>query len=116
MGLSIQLRSGSSIGVDDFVIPEEKPSIIDAAEKEVKSIESQYESGLVTQGERYNKVIDIWSRANEKVAKAMMTKISTDQVIDSEGKELIKLHLILYLYMQILVLEAHLLRLDSFLE
>ena len=74
LGFEHSTRSGSSIGVDDFVIPEEKPSIIDAAEKEVKSIESQYESGLVTQGERYNKVIDIWSRANEKVAKAMMTK------------------------------------------
>ena len=70
-----------------LLFQEEKPSIIDAAEKEVKSIESQYESGLVTQGERYNKVIDIWSRANEKVAKAMMTKISTDQVEDTEGKE-----------------------------
>ena len=86
LGFDHSTRSGSSIGVDDFVIPDEKPSIIDAAEKEVKSIESQYESGLVTQGERYNKVIDIWSRANEKVAKAMMTKISTDQVEDSEGK------------------------------
>ena len=59
--------------MDDFVIPEEKPAIIDDAEK-VKSGESQYESGLVTQGEEYNKVIDIWSRANEKVAKAMMTR------------------------------------------
>src|SRR5210317_1985812 len=88
LGFEHSTRSGSSIGVDDFIIPEEKPSIIDAAEKEVKSIESQYESGLVTQGERYNKVIDIWSRANEKVAKAMMSKISTDQVIDSEGKEI----------------------------
>jgi len=87
LGFEHSTRSGSSIGVDDFVIPEEKPSIIDAAEKEVKSIESQYESGLVTQGERYNKVIDIWSRANEKVAKAMMAKISTDQVDDAEGKE-----------------------------
>ena len=87
LGFEHSTRSGSSIGVDDFVIPEEKPSIIDAAEKEVKSIESQYESGLVTQGERYNKVIDIWSRANEKVAKAMMTKISTDQVENTEGKE-----------------------------
>jgi len=86
LGFDHSTRSGSSIGVDDFVIPDEKLGIIDAAEKEVKAIESQYESGLVTQGERYNKVIDIWSRANEKVAKAMMTKISTDQVLDSDGK------------------------------
>ncbi|MDB9783290.1 DNA-directed RNA polymerase subunit beta', partial [Gammaproteobacteria bacterium] len=88
LGFDHSTRSGSSIGVDDFVIPEEKPGIINEAEKEVKAIESQFESGLVTQGERYNKVIDIWSRANEKVAKAMMTKISTDQVIDSEGNEI----------------------------
>jgi DNA-directed RNA polymerase subunit beta' len=88
LGFDHSTRSGSSIGVDDFVIPEEKPGIINDAEKEVKAIESQFESGLVTQGERYNKVIDIWSRANEKVAKAMMTKISTDQVIDSEGNEI----------------------------
>ena len=88
LGFDHSTRSGSSIGVDDFVIPEEKLGIINDAEKEVKSIESQFESGLVTQGERYNKVIDIWSRANEKVAKAMMTKISTDQVVDSEGNEI----------------------------
>jgi DNA-directed RNA polymerase subunit beta' len=87
LGFDHSTRSGSSIGVDDFVIPDEKPGIINDAEKEVKSIESQFESGLVTQGERYNKVIDIWSRSNEKVAKAMMTKISTDQVVDSEGNE-----------------------------
>jgi DNA-directed RNA polymerase subunit beta' len=88
LGFDHSTRSGSSIGVDDFVIPEEKSGIINDAEKEVKSIESQFESGLVTQGERYNKVIDIWSRANEKVAKAMMTKISTDQVVDTEGNEI----------------------------
>ena len=82
LGFDYSTRSGSSIGVDDFVIPEEKPSIIDSAEKEVKEIESQFSSGLVTQGERYNKVIDIWSRANEKVAKAMMAKISTDVAVD----------------------------------
>ena len=87
LGFDHSTRSGSSIGVDDFIIPDEKSHIIDAAEKEVKSIEVQYESGLVTQGERYNKVIDIWSRANEKVAKAMMAKISTDQVLDSDGNE-----------------------------
>ena len=87
LGFEHSTRSGSSIGVDDFIVPEEKTSIIDLAEKEVKSIESQYESGLVTQGERYNKVIDIWSRANEKVAKAMMSKISTDNVKDNDGND-----------------------------
>jgi DNA-directed RNA polymerase subunit beta' len=87
LGFDFSTRSGSSIGVDDFVIPEEKHSIIEAAEKEVKQIESQFSTGLVTQGERYNKVVDIWSRANEKVAKAMMNKISVDMVSDKDGNE-----------------------------
>ena len=79
-------RSGSSIGVNDFVIPEEKASIIDSSEKEVKAIEKQFDSGLVTRGERYNKVIDIWSRANEQVAKAMMEKISSETVKNPDGE------------------------------
>lgn len=77
--------SGISIGIDDLVIPEQKGPIIDSAEEEVREIEQQYASGLVTQGERYNKVVDIWSRINEQVAKAMMEKISLDSVKDSEG-------------------------------
>ena len=72
LGFDFSTRSGSSIGVDDFVIPEEKYEIVDKAEDEVKEIENQFSSGLVTRGERYNKVVDIWSRANERVAKAMM--------------------------------------------
>jgi len=75
--------SGSSIGVNDFEIPEEKAEIIDAAEEEVKEIESQFASGLLTQGEKYNKVIDIWSRANDKVSKAMMDRLSKEQVVDA---------------------------------
>ena len=82
----IQSKSGSSIGVNDFVIPEEKAKIIDDSEKEVKAIEKQFDSGLVTRGERYNKVIDIWSRANEQVAKAMMEKISTETAETPDGK------------------------------
>ena len=87
LGFDFSTRSGSSIGVDDFVIPEEKYEIVDKAEDEVKEIENQFSSGLVTRGERYNKVVDIWSRANERVAKAMMEKISKDSVEDSEGNE-----------------------------
>ncbi len=79
--------SGCSIGVNDFVIPDEKAQIIDAADAEVKEIESQFASGLLTQGEKYNKVIDIWSRANDKVSKAMMDSLKTTTVIDREGKE-----------------------------
>ena len=86
LGFDFSTRSGSSIGVNDFVIPEEKASIIDSSEKEVKAIEKQFDSGLVTRGERYNKVIDIWSRANEQVAKAMMEKISSETVKNPEGK------------------------------
>ena len=80
LGFDFSTKSGSSIGVNDFVIPEEKAKIIDDSEKEVKAIEKQFDSGLVTRGERYNKVIDIWSRANEQVAKAMMEKISTETI------------------------------------
>ncbi|OFE10993.1 DNA-directed RNA polymerase subunit beta' [Pseudohongiella acticola] len=79
--------SGSSIGVNDFVIPDAKAKIIGQAESEVEEIENQYASGLVTQGEKYNKVIDIWSRANDLVAKAMMEGLSTEPVINKEGKE-----------------------------
>ena len=85
LGFDFSTRSGSSIGVNDFVIPEAKAAIVEASEKQVKAIEKQFESGLVTKGERYNKVIDIWSRANEQVAKAMMEKISTETVKDADG-------------------------------
>ncbi len=88
LGFDFSTRSGSSIGVNDFVIPEEKAKIIDTSEKEVKSIEKQFDSGLVTRGERYNKVIDIWSRANEQVAKAMMEKISTETAETPEGESI----------------------------
>ncbi|BES69846.1 DNA-directed RNA polymerase subunit beta' [Marinobacter nanhaiticus D15-8W] len=80
--------SGTSIGVNDFEIPPEKYEMISAAEDEVLEIESQYASGLLTQGEKYNKVIDIWSRANDKVSKAMMERLSKEEVFDAEGKPL----------------------------
>ncbi len=85
LGYEYSTKSGSSICVDDCQIPIDKEEIISSAESEVKDIESQYSSGLVTQGEKYNKVIDIWSRANEKVAKSLMDTISTEKVEDSEG-------------------------------
>ncbi len=78
--------SGSSIGINDLVIPDAKKEIVDRAENEVKEIETQFASGLVTHGERYNKVIDIWSRANDQVAKAMMDQLSVEEVADKEGK------------------------------
>jgi DNA-directed RNA polymerase subunit beta' len=86
-GFDFSTRSGVSIGVDDFVIPDEKAEIVSQAEREVLEIETQFASGLVTQGEKYNKVIDIWSRANDLVAKAMMEVISKETVVNKEGKE-----------------------------
>ncbi len=86
-GFAYSTISGVSIGVNDFVIPDEKARIIDAATDEVKEIEPQYASGLVTQGEKYNKVIDLWSKANDEVSKAMMANLSKEKVIDREGKE-----------------------------
>ncbi len=79
-GFAHAARSGASFGVNDMVIPDEKYDIIDGAEQEVREIQAQYESGLVTDGERYNKVIDIWSHANEAVAKSMMDNLETDSI------------------------------------
>ena len=80
--------SGVSVGVNDLTIPEEKAGIIAAAEEEVKEIEKQYASGLVTQGERYSKVVDAWSRTKDLVTKAMMEKLAVETVIDREGNEI----------------------------
>ncbi|SDX74139.1 DNA-directed RNA polymerase subunit beta' [Marinobacter mobilis] len=81
--------SGTSIGVNDFEIPPEKYELVEAAEDEVKEIESQYASGLLTQGEKYNKVIDIWSRANDKVSKAMMERLAKEQVYGADGEPVV---------------------------
>ena len=87
-GFSYATRAGVSIGVEDMAVPSEKRAILGAAEKAVKEIEEQYASGLVTQGERYNKVVDIWSYTNEQVAKAMMEKLGTDLVEDRDGNSI----------------------------
>ena len=79
-GFTMATRAGISIAVDDMLVPTQKNDIISAAEKEVQEIESQYTSGLVTQGERYNKVVDIWGRAGDVVAKAMMDQLGTQDV------------------------------------
>ncbi|MGA1373024.1 MAG: DNA-directed RNA polymerase subunit beta', partial [Pseudomonadales bacterium] len=88
-GFAHSTASGASIGVEDFVIPQDKKRIIDEAEAEVSEIESQYASGLVTQGEKYNKVVDIWSRANDLVARSMMEGISKEVVRDRSGNALV---------------------------
>jgi DNA-directed RNA polymerase subunit beta' len=86
-GYEYSTRSGASIGVNDFVIPDDKWQLIERAQAEVKEIENQYASGLVTQGEKYNKVIDIWSRANDLVSKSMMDGLSKEIVINRDGEE-----------------------------
>ncbi|MBU6468724.1 MAG: DNA-directed RNA polymerase subunit beta' [Betaproteobacteria bacterium] len=85
-GFSMATRAGISICIDDMLVPKEKEDIIASAESEVKEIESQYTSGLVTQGERYNKVVDIWGRAGDQVAKAMMDQLGREPVVDRSGK------------------------------
>ncbi|SDY99644.1 DNA-directed RNA polymerase subunit beta' [Nitrosomonas sp. Nm33] len=81
-GFSYATRGGISICADDLLTPVQKNDIIKTAEKEVQEIAAQYTSGLVTQGERYNKVVDIWGRAGDQVAKAMMDQLSVEPVYD----------------------------------
>ena len=86
LGFRYATYSGLSIGIDDLIVPKDKEKIINQAEQEVQDIERQYATGLVTHGERYNKVIDIWSHTNDQVAKAMMSDISKERVEDTTGK------------------------------
>ena len=85
-GYSYATKAGMSISVHDMLVPQEKSSILESAESEVKEIQDQYSSGLVTQGERYNKVVDIWGRAGDKVADAMMKQLKEEDVYDLDGK------------------------------
>ena len=87
-GYEFSTKSGSSIGIDDFVIPDDKQRIVSEAEQEVKDIESQFASGLVTKGEKYNKAIDIWTRANEMIAKSMMDNISQEEIETADGTKI----------------------------
>jgi len=87
-GYSYATKAGISISINDMLVPPEKEQLIAAADAEVKEIEDQYVSGLVTQGERYNKVVDIWGRAGDKVADAMMKQLREETVLDADGKPL----------------------------
>ncbi|MEJ2394493.1 MAG: DNA-directed RNA polymerase subunit beta' [Candidatus Thiodiazotropha sp.] len=87
MGFRYATRAAVSFCSNDMVVPEEKTEILARAEAEVKEIENQYTSGLVTNGERYNKVVDIWSHTNDQVAKAMMAKLGKEKLLDREGNE-----------------------------
>ncbi|MDH6170792.1 DNA-directed RNA polymerase subunit beta' [Variovorax boronicumulans] len=86
-GFRLATKAGISIAIDDMLVPAEKHGIIERSAKEVKEIEQQYVSGLVTSGERYNKVVDIWGKAGDEVSKVMMAKLSKERVIDRHGKE-----------------------------
>ncbi len=86
-GFTLATRAGISIAVNDMLVPTVKHEIIGAAEREVKEIAVQYKSGLVTDGERYNKVVDIWGRAGDQVAKAMMDQLGVQEVVDRDGNK-----------------------------
>ncbi|SER76911.1 DNA-directed RNA polymerase subunit beta' [Giesbergeria anulus] len=86
-GFRLATRAGISIAVDDMLVPKEKQGILEKAEKEVKEIEQQYVSGLVTSGERYNKVVDIWGKAGDEVSKVMMAQLAKQKTIDRHGNE-----------------------------
>ncbi len=86
-GFRLATKAGISICIDDMLVPSEKPGIIERAEKEVKEIAQQYTSGLVTAGERYNKVVDIWGKAGDEVSKTMMAQLSRETVIDRHGNK-----------------------------
>ena len=85
-GFRMATRAGISIGIDDMKVPAEKKAILEVAEKEVVEIQEQFQSGLVTAGERYNKVVDIWSRTNEQIAKAMIEGIGSEKAKTRDGK------------------------------
>ena len=86
-GFRLATKSGISIAIEDMLVPPQKVGIINAAEKEVKEIEQQYVSGLVTSGERYNKVVDIWGKAGDDVSKVMMAQLAKQKTIDRHGNE-----------------------------
>ena len=86
-GFRLATRAGISICIDDMLVPQEKHEIIRRAQTEVKEIEKQYVSGLVTSGERYNKVVDIWGKSGDEVSKVMMAKLSKEMVTDRHGNQ-----------------------------
>ncbi|MEX1168016.1 MAG: DNA-directed RNA polymerase subunit beta' [Hydrogenophaga sp.] len=86
-GFRLATRSGISIAVDDMLVPPQKPEVIGRAEAEVKEIAQQYASGLVTAGERYNKVVDIWGKAGDEISKVMMAQLAKQKTIDAKGNE-----------------------------
>ena len=87
LGFAYVTKSGISIGIDDIRVPARKPHLMEQATKEVDRIRQQYVDGLITDGERYNKVIDIWAQLTEEIADEMMKELGTERIKDPEGKE-----------------------------
>ena len=87
-GYNNATRAGISVALKDMIIPPRKQELIEAAQKEVSEVESQYQEGLITSGERYNKVIDIWSHTTDQVTKEMMDQIAQEEVTghNTDGK------------------------------
>ncbi|MBI3283230.1 MAG: DNA-directed RNA polymerase subunit beta' [Burkholderiales bacterium] len=85
MGFRLATRAGISICIDDMLVPPQKVTLLATAEHEVKQIEQQYASGLVTAGERYNKVVDIWGKTGDEVGKAMMEQLKVEPVTRRDG-------------------------------
>jgi DNA-directed RNA polymerase subunit beta' len=87
LGYSNSTRAGVSICVDDLIIPKRKGELLESAQKEVQEIEEQYTEGLITDGERYNKVVDIWANVSESIAEEMMNEIGAENVTSEETGE-----------------------------
>ena len=85
-GFKVAALSGISIGIDDMVVPTKKAKILDLAEKEVVEIQQQYGNGLLTDGERYNKVVDVWTRTSEEVSTTMMNELGSEIVVNKDGE------------------------------
>src|SRR6202045_2216293 len=79
LGFQQACKAGISFGKDDLIVPEEKRRLVGEAQEQVKQYEQQYQDGLITQGEKYNKVVDVWSRCTDRVAEEMLKKIRQPQ-------------------------------------
>jgi DNA-directed RNA polymerase subunit beta' len=87
MGYEYATKAGISINIKDMVIPKEKPEIIDTAQKEVEKITNEYNEGSITNGERYNKIVDVWAQTNEKLSKVLIEGLSKQEFTNESGKE-----------------------------
>jgi DNA-directed RNA polymerase subunit beta' len=90
MGYEYATKAGISINIKDMVIPKEKPQIIDTAQAEVDKITNEYNEGSITNGERYNKIVDVWAQTNEKLSKVLISNLSTAEFVSEDGKNKLK--------------------------